>query len=51
MEDEIVKPITDAYLMRLSATDLKFKRYLYDKINWEARLIGIKGARGVEKQR
>ena len=49
MEDEIVKPITDAYLMRLSATDLKFKRYLYDKINWETRLIGIKGARGVGK--
>jgi predicted AAA+ superfamily ATPase len=35
--------------MKLSATNLKFKRYLYDKINWETRLIGIKGARGVGK--
>lgn len=25
------------------------KRYLYDKVNWENRLIGIKGARGVGK--
>ena len=49
MEDDIVKPITDAFYMKLSATNLKFKRYLYDKINWETRLIGIKGARGVGK--
>ena len=49
MEDDIVKPITDAFYMKLSATSLKFKRYLYDKINWETRLIGIKGARGVGK--
>lgn len=49
MEDDIVKPITDAFYMKLSTTNLKFKRYLYDKINWETRLIGIKGARGVGK--
>jgi len=28
---------------------LRFKRYLYDRINWDVRLIGIKGARGVGK--
>lgn len=49
MEDDFLKPITDAYRMKLSTTDLKFKRYLYDKINWETRLIGIKGSRGVGK--
>ncbi len=27
----------------------KFKRYLYDKIHWESRLIGVKGARGTGK--
>ena len=49
MEEESVKTIIDAYYMKLSATSLKFNRYLYDKINWETRLIGIKGARGVGK--
>lgn len=49
MEDDITKPITDAFYMKLASTSLKFKRYLYDKINWETRLIGIKGARGVGK--
>jgi len=33
----------------ISKTSLTFKRYLYDKINWNNRLIGIKGARGVGK--
>ena len=27
----------------------KFKRYLYDEIHWESRLIGVKGARGTGK--
>lgn len=27
----------------------RFKRYLYDQIDWNARLIGIKGARGTGK--
>ncbi|MCD4731415.1 MAG: ATP-binding protein [Bacteroidales bacterium] len=30
-------------------TDLKFNRYLADEINWENRLIAIKGARGSGK--
>ncbi len=30
-------------------TSLKFKRYLYDEIQWDDRLIGITGARGIGK--
>lgn len=37
------------YLRKLSAVDMAFRRYLYDQINWEVRMIGIKGARGVGK--
>ena len=33
----------------LADTDLSFTRYLYDKINWNNRLIVIKGAKGVGK--
>lgn len=33
--------------MRL--TESKFHRYLYDKVNWNGRLVGILGARGVGK--
>ena len=33
----------------LSHTSLHFKRYLFDKIKWNNRLIGIKGARGTGK--
>ncbi|MBX9733260.1 MAG: AAA family ATPase [Chitinophagaceae bacterium] len=33
----------------LAYTDLSFKRFLFDKINWNDRLIGIKGARGTGK--
>ena len=37
------------YLRKLAAVDMTFVRYLYDQINWEVRMIGIKGARGVGK--
>ena len=33
----------------LAETDLGFTRYLYEKINWDNRLIVIKGAKGVGK--
>ena len=39
----------NAYHRKLATTDLRFKRYLYDRINWDVRLVGIKGARGVGK--
>ncbi len=34
---------------RLQNTDLAFKRYLYDKIDWSDRMIAIIGSRGVGK--
>lgn len=37
------------YNTRLSRVSVRFVRYLYGQINWDARLIGIKGARGVGK--
>ena len=33
----------------LQSTTTDFKRYLYDKVSWENRMIGIIGARGVGK--
>ncbi len=33
----------------LQSTTTNFKRYLYDKVSWENRMIGIIGARGVGK--
>ena len=37
------------FTRRISNTSANFKRYLYDDINWEDRLIAIKGSRGVGK--
>lgn len=34
---------------RINSIDLRFKRYLWKKINWKNRLIAITGARGVGK--
>lgn len=44
-----IQPLLNAYHRKLATTDLRFKRYLYDRINWKVRLVGIKGARGVGK--
>ena len=33
--------------LRLVTSD--FKRYMYDKLPWEARLVGLMGPRGVGK--
>ena len=49
MELADIQPLFDSYHRKLSKVDLRFKRYLYSQINWKARLIGIKGARGVGK--
>lgn len=49
MDFKDIQPLMVAYYRRLESVNLKFKRYLYDRINWESRLIGIKGARGVGK--
>jgi len=37
------------YIRLLSETKLDFKRYLYSQINWDNRLIMIKGPKGVGK--
>ncbi len=49
MELVELQPLFDNYHRKLSKIDLRFKRYLYSKINWKARFIGIKGPRGVGK--
>ena len=41
--------ILDFYRSLLSETDTTFVRYLHDKISWNARMLGIVGARGVGK--
>ena len=41
--------IYKTYGRLLAGTDLTFTRYLYEKINWDNRLIVIKGAKGVGK--
>ena len=49
MEVAEIQPLIDGYHRRLSMTVSNFHRYLYYKINWNARMIGIRGARGVGK--
>ena len=34
---------------RLKSTPVAFSRYMYDRINWKSRLIGLTGPRGVGK--
>lgn len=49
MEQAELQPLYDSYHRKIAKIDLRFKRYLYDQINWKARIISIKGARGVGK--
>ncbi|MEG1856626.1 MAG: AAA family ATPase [Acinetobacter sp.] len=49
MDSIDIKPLVAGYHRKLATTNLTFKRYLYNKINWNVRLVGIKGARGVGK--
>ncbi len=49
MEDIEIQQLYDNYHRKIAKISLDFKRYLYSKINWNARMIGIKGARGVGK--
>lgn len=44
-----LQPLYDNYHRKIAKISLRFKRYLYDQINWESRIISIKGARGVGK--
>ena len=49
METAEIQPLIDSYHRRLSAITSHYHRYLYKKINWKARIIGIRGSRGVGK--
>ena len=49
MTYEEVIPFVNHLKIRLSSISLDFKRYLYNCIDWNDRLIGIKGFRGVGK--
>ena len=49
METIELQPLIDNYHRKIAKISLRFKRYLYTQINWKARIIAIKGARGVGK--
>ncbi|MBQ8520943.1 MAG: ATP-binding protein [Bacteroides sp.] len=41
--------LTRVYKKLLKETDVRFQRYLYHEIDWDNRIIGIRGPRGVGK--
>lgn len=41
--------LTKIYKKLLRETDVRFQRYLYHEIDWENRIVGIRGPRGVGK--
>lgn len=44
-----MEELFEKYQQKLQYTPVNFVRSVIDEINWEARLIGIKGARGIGK--
>lgn len=49
MEQPDLQPLYDNYHRKIAKIDLRFKRYLYRQINWKARIICIRGPRGIGK--
>lgn len=49
MENAELQPLFDNYHRKIAKVDLRFRRYLFNQINWDARIISIRGARGVGK--
>lgn len=49
MDDAELKTLFDNYHRKIAKISLDFKRCLYSQINWDARMIGIRGPRGVGK--
>ena len=49
MTDEDIERIYRISAEKVAETSLSQKRYLYDDIDWNSRLIGLRGARGVGK--
>lgn len=44
-----MEALRNQYLRLLQSVNFRFTRYLYSRINWQDRLILIKGQRGVGK--
>ncbi len=44
-----MKTLYQKFEIQLQKTTTDFKRYLYDQVSWDSRMIGIIGARGVGK--
>jgi uncharacterized protein len=44
-----MESIEERFIKKIDATSLDFIRSIIEKIRWDARLIGIKGSRGVGK--
>lgn len=49
MEATDFNQLYQTFILRLRETRTDFHRYLYNQINWDNRIIGIKGAGGVGK--
>lgn len=49
MDSQELLPLINNYHRKIAKVNTHFMRYLYDRINWQARIIGIMGARGVGK--
>ena len=49
MNENDLQPLRTVYHRKLAETKLDFKRYLYSQINWDVRMLGIKGEKGVGK--
>ena len=49
MTQEDYQQLEDLYLAKVRRVVTRFVRYLYRSVNWDSRLIGIRGARGVGK--
>lgn len=49
MDKAELQPLYDNFHRKIAKVDLRFKRYLFNQINWDARIISIQGARGVGK--
>ena len=41
--------LQERYKKLLQETDIRFHRYMYSRINWDSRMIGLTGPRGVGK--
>ena len=46
MEANDVMPLVVVYHRKLAETTMDFKRSLYFEINWDVRMLGIKGEKG-----